>query len=116
DTVKYQVEHMHKVLFDTDPGVDDAMALLFLHRHPQIDLVGVTTVFGNVDVDLTTRNAQFLHREWGISAPIAEGAGETIDPTRRDDRAASLVHGADGLGNIGVPQVVDLPCDSRPAY
>ncbi len=38
---------MHKVIFDTDPGVDDAMALLFLHRHPDIDLIGVTTVFGN---------------------------------------------------------------------
>ncbi len=32
---------MHKVIYDTDPGVDDAMALLFLHRHPDIDLLGV---------------------------------------------------------------------------
>ncbi|MGK9054067.1 nucleoside hydrolase [Xaviernesmea oryzae] len=107
---------MHKVIFDTDPGVDDAMALLFLHRHPEIDLLGVTTVFGNVGVDLTTRNAQFLHKEWGISAPIAKGAAQTIDPSRRDDRAASVVHGADGLGNIGVPETVDLPLDPRPAY
>ena len=107
---------MHKVIFDTDPGVDDAMALLFLHRHPEIDLLGVTTVFGNVGVDLTTRNAQFLHKEWDISAPIAKGAAQTIDPSRRDDRAASVVHGADGLGNIGVPETVDLPLDPRPAY
>ncbi len=107
---------MHKVLFDTDPGVDDAMALLFLHRHPHIELLGVTTVFGNVDVDRTTRNAKFLHREWGIQAPIAKGAAITIDPDRRDDRAASVVHGEDGLGNIGVPGVVDLPHDPRPAY
>ena len=42
---------MHKVIFDTDPGVDDAMALLFLHRHPDIDLIGVTTVFGNAPID-----------------------------------------------------------------
>ncbi len=107
---------MHKVIFDTDPGVDDAMALLFLHRHPEIELLGVTTVFGNVGVDLTTRNAQFLHREWEITAPVAKGAGATLDPTRTDDRAASVVHGADGLGNIGVPAVVEWPLDPRPAY
>ncbi|KGE00668.1 MULTISPECIES: nucleoside hydrolase [Rhizobium/Agrobacterium group] len=107
---------MHKVIFDTDPGVDDAMALLFLHRHPEIDLLGVTTVFGNVPLELTTRNAQFLHREWNISAPISIGAESTLDPSRRDDRAASVVHGADGLGNIGVPQTIDWPLDSRPAY
>ncbi|MDI6836563.1 MAG: nucleoside hydrolase, partial [Rhizobiaceae bacterium] len=34
---------MQKVIFDTDPGVDDAMALLFLHHHPDVDLLGVTT-------------------------------------------------------------------------
>mgnify|MGYP001182229506 CR=1 FL=1 len=107
---------MHKVIFDTDPGVDDAMALLFLHRHPEIELLGVTTVFGNVGVDLTTRNAQFLHREWEIAAPVAKGAGATLDPARTDDRAASVVHGADGLGNIGVPDVVEWPLDARPAY
>ncbi|MEN9894879.1 MAG: hypothetical protein RIR97_731, partial [Pseudomonadota bacterium] len=48
---------MQKVIFDTDPGVDDAMALLFLHHHPDIDLLGVTTVFGNATIDITTRNA-----------------------------------------------------------
>lgn len=107
---------MHKVIFDTDPGVDDAMAMLFLHRHPEIDLLGVTTVFGNVGVDLTTRNAQFLHREWDIPAPIARGAAKTMDPSRTDDRAAPVVHGADGLGNIGVPEAIDWPLDPRPAH
>jgi inosine-uridine nucleoside N-ribohydrolase len=110
------MKHMHKVIFDTDPGVDDAMALLFLHRHPQIDLIGVTTVFGNVSLDLTTRNAQFLHREWDIAVPIARGADRTIDPLRSDDRAASVVHGLDGLGNIGVPETIDWPLDPRPGY
>ena len=41
---------MHKVIFDTDPGIDDAMALLFLQRHPDIELVGITTVFGNASI------------------------------------------------------------------
>ena len=107
---------MQKVIFDTDPGVDDAMALLFLHRHPLIDLIGVTTVFGNASIETTTRNAQFLHREWGIAAPIAKGAGRAYDERRHDDHPASIVHGEDGLGNIGVPDSIDLPLDPRPAF
>lgn len=106
----------HKVIFDTDPGVDDAMALLFLHRHPEIDLVGVTTVFGNASIETTTRNALFLKREWKFDAPIAKGADETIDPARPHRGWPTFVHGDDGLGNIGVPDVIDLPLDPRPAY
>lgn len=106
----------HKVIFDTDPGVDDAMALLFLHRHPDIDLIGVTTVFGNASIETTTRNAMFLKREWGFEAPIAKGANETIDPARPHAGWPTFVHGDDGLGNIGVPDVIDIPLDPRPAY
>lgn len=106
----------HKVIFDTDPGVDDAMALLFLHRHPDIDLVGVTTVFGNASIETTTRNALFLKREWKFDAPVAKGANETIDPARPHAGWPTFVHGDDGLGNIGVPDVTDIPLDPRPAY
>ena len=106
---------MQKVIFDTDPGVDDAMALLFLHRHPDIDLLGVTTVFGNASIELTTRNAQFLHKEWGIDAPIAKGAGKTLDPSRVEQHSPTIVHGEDGLGNIGVPLEIDWPLDPREA-
>ena len=107
---------MHKVIYDTDPGVDDAMALLFLHRHPDIDLIGITTVFGNASIDTTTRNALFLKREWGISAPVARGASQTIDPDRQDIGWPTFIHGDDGLGNIGVPETIDLPEDGRSAH
>lgn len=106
---------MLKVIFDTDPGVDDAMALLYLHRHPGIDLVGVTTVFGNAPIEITTRNAQFLHQKWNIEAPIAKGAGRAYDDGRDAAHFAPVVHGEDGLGNIGVPLEVDHPLDARPA-
>ena len=69
---------MHKVIYDTDPGVDDAMALLFLHRHPEIDLIGITTVFGNASVETTTRNALFLKERFGLSAPVAKGAAAPL--------------------------------------
>ena len=107
---------MHKVIFDTDPGVDDAMALLFLHHHQEIDLLGVTTVFGNATIETTTRNALFLKREWKIDAPVARGAGETFIPHRISHEPPKYIHGDDGLGNIGVPEVIDLPLDPRPAH
>lgn len=106
---------MLKVIFDTDPGVDDAMALLYLHRHPGIELVGVTTVFGNAPIEITTRNAQFLHQKWKIAAPIAKGAGRAYDEGRDAAHFAPVVHGEDGLGNIGVPLEVDHPLDEREA-
>jgi inosine-uridine nucleoside N-ribohydrolase len=107
---------MQKVIYDTDPGVDDAMALLFLHRHPGIDLLGITTVFGNAPVETTTRNALFLKREWDIAAPVARGAGVTVDPSRAARGWPTMVHGDNGLGNIEVPDTVDLPLDPRPAH
>ena len=107
---------MHKVIFDTDPGVDDAMALLFLHRHPEIDLVGITTVFGNASIETTTRNALFLKQQWDIAAPVAKGANITFDPSRPHVDWPTFIHGDDGLGNIGVPEVIDMPLDPRPAH
>ncbi len=107
---------MHKVIFDTDPGVDDAMALLFLHHHPEIDLIGITTVFGNASVETTTRNALFLKREWGIDAPVAKGEGKTFNPTRNPVDWPVMIHGHDGLGNIDMPETIDLPVDPRPAH
>lgn len=106
---------MHKVIFDTDPGVDDAMALLFLHNHPEIDLIGITTVFGNAAIETTTRNALFLKREWGIAAPVAKGDGKTYNPMRNPIDWPVMIHGHDGLGNIDVPETIDLPLDQRSA-
>ncbi|WP_284778323.1 nucleoside hydrolase [Agrobacterium sp. lyk4-40-TYG-31] len=107
---------MDKVIFDTDPGIDDAMALLFLQRHPQIDLIGVTTVFGNAPIDITTRNALFLKQQWAMTAPVAKGAGVTFDPSRPEGHFPTFIHGEDGLGNIGVPDTIDLPLDPRAAH
>jgi purine nucleosidase len=107
---------MHKVIFDTDPGVDDAMALLFLERHPEIDLVGITTTFGNASIDTTTRNAQYLKQQWNLSAPISRGTSQQFEPSRQSHSFPAHIHGDDGLGNIGVPDVVDVALDPRPAH
>jgi inosine-uridine nucleoside N-ribohydrolase len=107
---------MHKVIFDTDPGVDDAMALLFLQRHPDIDLIGITTAFGNASIDTTTRNALYLKQQWAISAPVAKGSAEQFEPSRHGHPFPMHIHGDDGLGNIGIPDVVDIALDPRPAH
>ena len=48
---------MKKVIFDTDIGIDDAMALLFLHNSPAVDLRAIVTCFGNASIETTIRNA-----------------------------------------------------------
>lgn len=94
-----------KVIFDTDPGIDDAMALLYLSKLSQIDLLGITTVVGNADIDTTTRNALFLRQQFGLTAPVVRGAGETLDGLAKDEPV--IVHGKNGLGDIAIPEVDD---------
>jgi len=88
------------VVFDTDPGIDDAMALLFLRAQPSIKLLAVTAVFGNAEVDVTTRNALYLTRRFGIDVPVHEGATKPLTIKRHP--APHAIHGLDGLGDVGV--------------
>ena len=89
-----------KIIFDTDPGVDDAMALLFVLNSPEIEIIGLTTIFCNSNVDATTRNALTLLDFAGRSdIPVAKGANVPLviapHPT------GEFVHGDDAMGNIG---------------
>lgn len=99
---------LHKVIFDTDPGVDDALALYYLIRHPRIELLGVTTVFGNAPVAVTTRNARYLLRAWGHAAPVHPGASGPLTPGMPPEEFPVHIHGANGLGGHPVP---DTPLD-----
>jgi inosine-uridine nucleoside N-ribohydrolase len=90
-----------KLIIDTDPGIDDAMAILYAIAAPEIDLLGLTTVFGNVTTPKATRNALYLLEQAGIEIPVAEGLhrpriGPPFPPT-------SAVHGAEGFGTLAVP-------------
>ncbi|MCR5856188.1 nucleoside hydrolase [Mesorhizobium sp. J428] len=107
---------MHRVIFDTDPGIDDAMALLFLHHHPDVELVGITTVFGNGTIEETTRNALYLKEAWGIAAPVARGAAAPIDPARNRGTPPRIVHGDNALGNFPLPDRIAAQPDPRPAH
>ncbi|MEM7081720.1 MAG: nucleoside hydrolase [Pseudomonadota bacterium] len=88
------------VIFDTDLGVDDAMALLYLHGSPSVRLRGICTGVGNAPVELTTRNTLYMGERFGIDAPVYVGEGVGLDGTNPLPPPA-LIHGQDGLGNIG---------------
>src|SRR5918992_2411833 len=89
----------YHVIIDTDPGVDDALALILALQSPELCVEAITTVSGNVHVDLGTQNALTV---LGLFPPerrplVARGAAE---PLRRPLPTASHVHGDDGLGGI----------------
>lgn len=87
-----------KIVIDTDPGVDDAMAIFYAHAAPDIELLGLSTVFGNVYVDQATRNALFLIDMLGVNIPVARGCDKPLD--NRSFQSSVLVHGAEGFGNF----------------
>ncbi|MGH3548862.1 MAG: nucleoside hydrolase [Pseudonocardiaceae bacterium] len=85
------------MIIDTDPGVDDAVALMLAAASPEVRLLAVTTVFGNADVEVTTANALRLRTLAGLGdLPVATGADRPLvyPQPRRTDRW----HGRDGLG------------------
>ncbi|MCH8256437.1 MAG: nucleoside hydrolase [Proteobacteria bacterium] len=87
------------VIFDTDPGIDDAMALIFLNACQRLELKGLTTVFGNASLAQCTNNALYLCERFGIDVPVHAGADATIMGVP-EDHFPVFVHGADGLANI----------------
>ncbi|MCG8415329.1 MAG: nucleoside hydrolase [Pseudomonadales bacterium] len=92
-------EHKRAVIFDTDIGIDDAMALLFLHYAPTIEIVGITTRFGNASVENTTNNALAVAEKFSISAAVYKGAAGPLG-NRLGEGFPTHVHGENGMGNI----------------
>ena len=104
----------HKVIYDTDPGVDDAMALVFQALHPDIELLGLTSVFGNATIETTTRNARFLAGRFAPGVPVAQGAAAPLK--RAAPEPLAWIHGDNGLGNIAIETDAEAALDARPAY
>jgi purine nucleosidase len=93
----------HPIIFDTDPGVDDAQAIAIALRHPEIELLGMTTTYGNVDVEVATHNALLLAELAGREVPVAQGAAGPLIKDRHPPPAH--IHGTNGLGDIELPAV-----------
>lgn len=85
------------LIIDTDPGVDDAVALMLAAASPEVDVLAVTAVFGNVDLASTTRNAgRVLALAGRGDVPVAAGAARPLVHPQAE--RAEAVHGGDGLG------------------
>lgn len=87
-----------KILIDTDPGIDDSMAILAALRSPELEVVGLTTVFGNADVETCAMNGlRLVELEGQDNIPVAKGAGAPL--FREELDLGTQVHGLDGMGN-----------------
>lgn len=103
-----------KIIIDTDPGIDDAMAILFAQAHPDIDLVGITTVYGNATIENGTRNALYLKEKFNFSCEVAKGADKPIQ--RPPVGATVVVHGESGFGDLHADEPKHAVADPRPAH
>ncbi len=89
------------VILDVDTGIDDAFALLFAVRHPDLELLGVTCVDGNTNVDQVVANTlKVLDAAGAGNIPVSRGA---VRPLLGQSHYAEYVHGADGMGDLDGP-------------
>jgi purine nucleosidase len=96
-----------RIVLDCDPGIDDALAIAFAHGHPGIDLVGITTVAGNVGLAKTTANALAVCEFIGAAGiPVTAGCA---GPLLRPALDARQVHGDSGLGGAVLPPPAASP-------
>src|SRR5512139_618882 len=91
-----------RLLIDTDPGVDDALAILMAHAHA--DVAGLSVAAGNVGLGHTVRNARTLVDLVGASTPVFAGCPSPL--VRMPEEDAAFVHGSDGFGDVGFPEPV----------
>jgi pyrimidine-specific ribonucleoside hydrolase len=102
------------IVIDTDPGVDDAVALMLALASPEVELKAVTTVFGNVPLDATTANAgRLLALCDRADIPLAAGAARPLVHPQRE--LAAEWHGSDGLGGRAATLPTPAAPDARTA-
>jgi len=92
-----------KIIIDCDPGVDDMLAIFYALASDTLDVVGITTVYGNVPADIGTQNAlRLLEMAERPDIPVAMGAFSPLCGTYH--RSENPIHGEDGLGNTNLPE------------
>ncbi|WP_245453284.1 nucleoside hydrolase [Aquibium carbonis] len=99
------------VIIDTDPGIDDAVAILAALGSPDFNVLGITTVAGNIGIATTTRNAgRVLALARRGDVPVVAGA---VGPLSRKGFDVAEIHGSDGLGGVAFPEP---PTPPRPGH
>lgn len=103
-----------KVIIDCDPGIDDSLALLYALQHPDLEVVALTIVAGNVPVELGLENTfKILERLNRLDIPVYAGADK---PLVREFVSAQDTHGMDGLGESGIARSSSIKAQPQPAY
>jgi len=95
------------IIIDTDPGGDDALALAMVLQNPEINILGITTTYGNVPLKKTTVNAlRILNYFNRLDIPVIQGADK---PFKGTAMTAEDFHGQDGMGDTTLPSPNDKP-------
>lgn len=107
---------IRKMIVDTDPGVDDAAALIWLFSQSryEVDVLGVVTVAGNSTITNTTNNAQLILDWLGVSTPLIQGAAAPL--VQPLSFVPSLIHGPDGLWFTFAPPATPDSADATAFY
>jgi purine nucleosidase len=92
---------MRKFWIDTDTASDDAVAIMMALRWPDVEVLGISTVAGNVPIEMCTRNALYTVELCGKQTPVFKGA---IRPLIREPHYAYFFHGPDGMGGMNYPE------------
>ena len=97
DLTGFKLSAEHKVIIDTDAGADDASALILAAKSKNIDILGVTVLAGNVDLEQGTKNVLAALELAGCDAPVYKGSAENYSGEKID---AFSVFGTDGMGDM----------------
>jgi pyrimidine-specific ribonucleoside hydrolase len=96
-----------RILMDVDTGTDDALAILYAIRHPDLDVIGISCVAGNVPIDQVVINTcKVLDAAGAGDIPMAAGA---LQPLIERTRRTGGSHGVDGIGGIQLPETSRQP-------
>lgn len=91
---------MRKLIIDTDPGIDDAFAIIAASKHKDFEILGLTTVAGNKGIDLTTSNALKMIEFCGLNCKVYKGAEDSLQDMNFESMDDGGAHGSDGLGGV----------------
>ncbi len=91
---------MKRMIIDTDPGVDDAHAIMMALAHPDVKVEALTVVAGNVGLENTVANAKKILDTFAADVPVYAGSQQSLVLKAE---TAAYVHGEDGLGDAGIP-------------
>ncbi|SFB30524.1 purine nucleosidase [Lentibacillus halodurans] len=94
---------MKHIILDVDTGIDDALAIAYAVHSPELNILGITTTFGNTSVHEATRNTcQLLQMLGAQDIPVFQGMEETFTG-RTPAEKTTWIHGENGLGNVVLP-------------